>query len=44
MSEDQKNLLQMFLAEHWDQWINHCVQHGEDPDDVYVNALGGEPD
>lgn len=44
MSEDQKNLLEMFLAENWSLWTNHCEQHGEDPEDIYVNVLDGEPE
>lgn len=42
MDEDQKLLLQEFLAEHWNQWEAHCEHHGVDPNDVYVNELGGE--
>ncbi len=44
MTEDQKNLLEMFLGENWRSWTHHCEQHGEDPNDIYVNVLGGEAD
>lgn len=42
MDEDQKLLLQEFLAEHWNLWEAHCEHRGVDPNDIYVNELGGE--
>lgn len=42
MSEDQKLSLQTFLAEHWSEWEYHCEERGEDPNDIYINELGGE--
>lgn len=42
MDEDQKLLLQEFLAENWHLWEAHCEHRGVDPNDIYVNELGGE--
>lgn len=42
MSEDQKLSLRLFLEEHWSEWEYHCETQGEDPNDIYINQLGGE--
>lgn len=42
MDEDQMLLLRDFLAEHWSLWESHCEIRNEDPNEIYVEVLGGD--
>lgn len=42
MDEDQINSLREFLGQYWSLWEMHCEQRGEDPNEIYVEVLGGE--
>lgn len=44
MDEFNKHLLRDFIADNWDSWAGFCEERGEDPENIYVNELDGEPE